>query len=260
MGDINTIKPRVEPVFYDHSSNKSILTYWKEKDCTENGPKSIVRLCKDAGLKSCFGVSTNFLTFPEAQTNLSKEGIEFIFGLELWVCDFPESLTPESQRSESKVIIRADNSEGYFDLKTIYTKVYTNPRNFYHKHRSSFVELKALWTPNLTLILPFYDSFVCQNTLTLGSIVPDLPAPPVIFREIDSGLLFEPIINAALDAYNVDRKFVEQKVKTIYYPTKAHFKAWQVYRCIKLRSSFQKPEMPYCCSDSFNFADWKALS
>ncbi len=249
----------ISPVFYDHSSSKSPLTYWKDKDCTEKGPKSIVRLCKDAGLKTCLGVSPNFLTFPEAQMNLAKESIDFTFGLELWVCNEPETLTPDSQLSESKVIIRADTSQGYFDLKSLYSKVYTNPKNFYHKHRTSFAEIKSMWTPNLTLVLPFFDSFVCQNTLTVASIVPDLPAPPLILREVDSGLPFAPLIDAALDAFNEGGKYPEQRVKTIFYPTKAHFKAWQVFRCIKNRSSFQKPQLDFCCSDNFSFDDYKRL-
>jgi DNA polymerase III alpha subunit len=226
---------------------------------TEKGPQSIVKICKDNGLKSCFGVSPNLLTFPEAQTNLAKEGVEFFFGLELWVCNEPDSLTPQSQLSESKVIIRADNSQGYFDLKAIYSKVYTNRANFYHRHRSSFAEIKALWTSNLTLILPFFDSFVCQNTLTVASIVPDLPVPPLIFREVDSGLPFAPLIDAALDQFNADKKYPEQRVKTVFYPTKAHFRAWQVLRCIKERSSYQKPELPYCCSDNFSFENYLRL-
>lgn len=250
----------VLPVFYDQSSSKSILTYWKDKDLTDKGAKSIVKLCKDNGLKSCFGVSSTFLTFPEAQTNLTKEGIDFAFGLELWVCNEPESLTPESQRSESKIIIRAETSQGYFDLKTIYSKIHTNPRNFYHRHRTSFAEIKSLWTPNLTLILPFFDSFVCQNTITLSSIVPDLPVSPLIFREVDSGLPFAPLIDAALNSFNEGGKYPEQRVKTIYYPTKAHFRAWQVFRCIKNRSSFQRPELDFCCSDNFSFEDYLRLS
>ena len=250
----------VLPVFYDHSSNKSILTYWKDKDCTPKGPKSIVALCKEAGLKSCFGVSTNFLTFPEAQNNLSKEGIEFFFGLELWICDNPEDLSPASLVSESKIIIRADNSQGYFDLRNIYSQIYTNKKNFYYKHRSSFKEISNLWTSNLTLILPFFDSFVFQNTLTIASILPNLPVKPLIFREIDSGLPFADLINKALHEYNINKDCQEQAVKTIYYPTRNHFKAWQNYRCIKLRSSFQKPQMDFCCSDRFNFEDWRKLN
>lgn len=259
-GGSQNVMNNILPIFYDHSSSRSLLTYWKDKDLTDKGPRSIVKLCKENGLKSCFGVSTTFLTFPEAQTNLSKEGIDFTFGLELWVCNEPESLTPASQLSESKIIIRADNSQGYFDLKTIYSKVYTNPANFYHRHRSSFTEIKSLWTPNLTLILPFFDSFIHQNTLSLASIVPELPSPPLIFREVDSGLPFAPLIDAALDAFNEGGKYPEQRVKTIYYPTKAHFKAWQVFRCIKNRSSFQKPQLEFCCSDNFSFEDWKRLT
>lgn len=248
------------PVWYDHSSGKSILTYWKDKDCIESGPQSIVKLCKENGIKSCFGVSTTFLTFPEAQLALSKEGIDFTFGIEFWICNDSESLTPASQLSESKIIIRADNSQGYFDLKAIYSKVYTNPKNFYHRHRASFSEVKALWTPNLTLVLPFFDSFICQNLLTISSIVPDFPCPPLIFREVNSGLPFAPLIDEALDAYNSELKYSEQQVKTIFYPTKAHFKAWQVFRCIKNRSSFQKPQLNFCCSNNFSLEDWKKLT
>ena len=250
----------IMPVFYDHSSNKSLLTYWKDKDCVEGGPQSIAHLCKEAGLKTCFGVSDNLLTFPEAQKSLSKEGVDFIFGLELWLCDDATQKNPESVLTEHKIIIRADNSQGYHDLIRLYTEIYTNRDYFYYKFRFDFKRLKPLWTENLTLILPFFDSFVCKNALTVASIVPDLPANPIIFREVDSGLPFHDIIDEALDRFNKNGFYKEEKVKTVFYTTKKDAKAWMVYRCISNHSSFQKPQMEFCCSDNFSFQDWVDLS
>lgn len=250
----------ITPVFYDHSSNKSLLTYWKAKDCAEHGPKSIVQLCKDAGLKTCFGVSDNFLTFPEAQKNLSKEGIEFTFGLETWICDDATQKVPESVKNEHKIIIRADNSQGYHDLTRIYSAIHTNRDHFYYKFRFDMGRLKPLWTENLTLILPFFDSFVHRNTLSLSSIVPDLPTAPLIFREVDSGLPFHGLIDKALDLFNQGGQYKEQRVKTIFYVSKAQAKSWMNYRSINLRSTFQKPQMDFCCSDNFSWQDWVTLS
>lgn len=248
------------PLFYDHSS-KGILVSWKESECIENGPQSIVKLAKEAGLKEVFGISDNFHTFFESQKNLKDQKIDYRFGLSMIMCADTNDKNEESLKTNHKIIIWGKNAASYRDLIKIYSACNSNIDNKYYVQRFDFQKLNKLWTDNLILSIPFFDSFIHKNTLEFGcNIIPDFPAPPVIFREQDSGLPFESLINKALDNYNKDNKFEEIKCKSIYYEKKDDFKAYMTYRAIKNRSTFQKPELNDFCSNKFCYESWKELN
>jgi DNA polymerase III alpha subunit len=152
------------------------------------------------------------------------------------------------------------NSNGYKDLIKLYSKIYTNINNKHYHFRGSWSVLKELWTENLLLSVPFFDSFLHRNTLNYGSaIVPDFPAKPVFMKEINSGLPFAPLIEEALDNFVKDSDYELINVKTIYYENYRDFKAWQIYRTIQLRTDFNKPEMNFCMSNQFCLEDYLKL-
>jgi len=172
------------PLWYDHGSEKIAINLLERKELTEGGQKSIVKLCKDHGIKECYGISNNFNTFIEAWKNLKEEKIDFRFGLEMILCDDSSIHTPDSLKNNHKIIIFARNSDAYKDLGKIFTACYVEKNNFYYQYRFDYKKLNPLWTNNLILALPFSDSFVSKNNLSFGAqIIPDLPAEPVILRE-----------------------------------------------------------------------------
>ena len=250
------------PLFYDQSSFKSILTYWKEKDSTPDGPSSIVSICKENGIKKCVGISKNFSTFIDAWKNLNAIGTELIWGIEFIMCDDTTVRTDESRLNEHKVIIMMKNKDGYGDLLKIYTACHTNPDNKYYIQRFDFKQLRPLWTDNLIMALPFFDSFIAKNLLSHGSaIVPDLSfTSPIIFREVGSDLPFAHLIDSALDKYNKDGRLEEIKTKTIYYKNRADFRAYSVYRCIMNKEVHSKPNMEHFGSQEFCFESYKELT
>lgn len=251
---------KVLPIWYDHSSRKSILTYWEAQDCTPEGPQSIIELCKGLGLKQCYGVSNNFHTFLEAWKGCKAAGIEFRFGLEIWLCDDAKVHTEESRRNEHKVIVFAKNSAAYKDLIKLFSACHADQTNKYYIQRFDCRQLKQYWTENLMLALPFFDSFLHANTLRHGaSIIPDFPAKPVIFREQGSGIPFAGLIDAALDVYNVDGGHEEVATKTIYYAKRADLDAYITYRVIQNRTSFNVPNLDFMCSPHFSVESWKEL-
>jgi DNA polymerase III alpha subunit len=185
-----------------------------------------------------------------------ENDLQLIFGLEMWVCSNPEDHTEASIADESKVIVFMRNGDGYKDLIKLYSKVYTNIKNKYYKFRGSYNILKEHWTDNLLLSVPFFDSFLARNTLNFGSaIVPDFPTRPIFMQEVNSGLPFEPLINEALMNFTKG-EYEIMKTKTIYYPDYSDSKAWTVFRTIKERSSFNKPQLDYCCSENFCLSDY----
>ena len=263
------------PLFHDTSDKRGLLTYNKPPDFSkakddkelielkaryEAGPQSIIKICKDYGITQCFGVSRFMNSYRDAFNNLKKEHIQYNFGLELIMCNDAKEHNEQSLINNHKVIVFSNNQPGYLDLIRISTACHNNIDNFYYEARFDYKQLKELWTNNLTLVIPFFDSFIHKNLLTFASIIPDLSfTNPVIYREIDSGLPFESLINKALDEFNKSGLMDEQNVKTIYYYKPEDSLAYQTYRCISNRSTLQKPELEFFCSSKFNFMDYLEL-
>ena len=248
------------PLFYNDSSRKSLMTYWTEKESTAEGPPSIVSLCKKAGLKQCFGVSTNFHSFLEGWKNLKAEGIQFCFGLQLTLCDDAKVHDQASLTNEHKIIVFAKNSQAYFDLIRLYTACASDQTNRYYIQRFDCKQLAKFWTDNMILALPFFDSFVHVNLLGYGaSRVPDFPVKPVLFREVSSGIPFASLVDRGLDRYNQNKQCEEIRTKTIYYEKRDDFDAYITERARRQRGSFNKPNLDYMCSPHFCFESWKEL-
>jgi DNA polymerase III alpha subunit len=258
------------PLFYDHTSGKSLLTLWDEKDCEEGGPTSIISLAKKAGLKDLFLISPNFHPFIEGMKICDKYGINFHFGLVINVTDnrfLAISPTGDKENDNrlvqsSRVIIVMKNSEGYRDLVHIYNDYATNKDGRVKDTPVyDWSSLKSKWTNNLLLLIPFWDSFVANNALVHNcKIVPDFPCPPIFIREYNTEHPHEFIINRAIDRFNVGNQYDEINGKTIYYEKESDFEAYIVYRCKEERTTFNKPEHDYLCSNKFSFETWENIS
>ncbi len=135
---------QIIPIFYDHTSQRSILTPWLSSETTPDGPQSFLKLAKDAGLKEVYFVSKNFYSFIETWRNAQKLELKLIFGLELLICRDSTEKSEESTNDESKVIIWIRNGEGYKDLIKIYSAIYTNKENKYYHFRGSWSLLKEM--------------------------------------------------------------------------------------------------------------------
>lgn len=246
------------PIWHDHGAKRSTLVYWTDdKELTPHGPKSIVKLCQEIGLKQCVAVSDTFSTFIEAYKAFDKVGIQYVFGLDLIVGGDLSIKSDDGKKLESKVTIFIRNSQGYQDLIKLFTDCHTNPDRKVNGRISSYYRydwgaLKKMWTDNLSLALPFFDSPIARNSTVWGSqIIPDFPVLPILFREVAAQHPMEQTINAALDEFNKDGRCVEQRVKNIYYARRADLKANMMYRTIHRKSSFAKPELEFFCSPEF---------
>jgi len=245
------------PIFYSDSSQRATNVWWPEKDCeSPDGPQSIITLAKKTGLKEVYFVSTRMYDFPAALKLCEQNNLQLIFGLELWVCSNSEEHSEASVADESKVIVFMKNSDAYFDIIKLYSRVYGNIKNKYYKMRASWSILKECWTPNLLLAISFFDGFYARNTLNYGSsIIPDFPDKPIFLKEVNSGLPFEDILYESLNNFTKG-EYEVVRVKTIYYNNYQDFRAWQVYRSIHFRSNFSNPEMNFCMSNQFCLEDY----
>lgn len=183
---------------------------------------------------------------------------QFIFGLKICVCADMNDKSDESLKTESNVIIFIKNTQGYSDLIRISNRAWTD--GFYYQGRADWTLLKKYWTPNLSLALPFFSSFIAKNQMTFSNIVPDFPVPPTLFKEMESGLPFAPILDHAVDKFAREQGLGVQDVKSIYYASGSDYDAYTTFRAIHNRSEFARPNVDHMCSDRFSFKAWQELT
>jgi DNA polymerase III alpha subunit len=246
------------PIFSSHYGLFSSLLTLEEPGKTKPGnPVSVFDIAVAHSLKQVILVDDSIGGFIEAYKGACKAGAHLIFGLKLCVCANMSDKTDESAKTESNIIIFVRNSAGYSDLIRIQNRAATD--GFHHHGRTDWKTLKTYWTDNLALALPFFSSFIACNLLTMSSIVPDFPVPPVLFREVDSGLPFAPMIEEALVRFADDKRLAIQNTKSIYYEKASDFDAYTVFRAIGNRGQYQRPQVDHMASDRFSFENYLSL-
>ena len=194
--------------------------------------------------------------FLEAYTNAKEVGVKLIFGLRLTFCPDLSDKSEEGRANSFKNIIFIKNEKGYKDLIKIYTRAAQD--GFYYEPRMDFRTLKSMWTDDLLLGIPFYDSFLYNNKYTNSQCIPNFSfAAPVFFIEDNDALLDEDlaasVINFCKDKYEV------VKSKSIYYKNKEDFSAYLTHRCINKRTSLDKPNFDGMCSNEFCYESYKEV-
>lgn len=267
--DETTMSQAILPIFRSHYSIcLGSLTLEEPGKAKPGNPVSVFDLAKEAGLTEVTLVDTRIDGFIQALKSADKTGVKLMYGIKLVVCADVADKTIESRRTESKVIILIRNTAGYSDLLRIWSRAWGAEGHIRYKlggeeyayGRADWRMLKAFWTPNLVLALPYTSSFIAVNTTTFHSICPDLPTVPWVFREIDSRLPDAPLIDAAIDRYTAQvPEATVVPCKTIAYASAADFKAYAVLRCIGEGSSWEDG-VDGLCSDTFSFESWRTLN
>ncbi len=251
----------VLPIFGSHFSlpqNGSLLTLEEPGKAKLGGPVSIFDLVKEGGLKEVVIADDRPDGFISAYKVSTRLGIKLCYGLKLVVCADADIKDDASLTTESKVIIFAQDTDGYHKLVSIWSRAAT--RGFYYTQRTSWAWLREQWSGNLLLALPWASSFIAKNVLSFACIVPDLPCAPWVFREINTELPFTNLIDSAINRYIKENPIAQvQDTKSIYYTHKADFIPYQVLRAVGNRSSFACPNVDHLSVDTFSFEDWKAL-
>lgn len=243
------------PLFKSHYSiGASILTIDDPAKTIEGGPSSIIKIAKDNGLKEVFLVEDSVSGLIESFESFQKAEIKLILGYRVTCCDDLEVKDEESRKSNHKVIVFPRNEQGRLELIKIASRAAKD--GFYYEPRLDLKYLNEVWSDNLLLAIPFYDSFIYQNTMTFSQIVPEFSEiKPVYFIE-ENDLPFDEIIKKAVENY-IGENGETQFVKSIYYEKRADFKAWQTFKCIDKRTSLGVPNMEFCSSAEFSFESWK---
>jgi DNA polymerase-3 subunit alpha len=244
------------PLFKSHYSiGKSILTL-ANVETEPDEADSVFNICKDNGLDQVVVTDDNMSGFLEAYTNSKENNINLIFGMRLTVCSDMYQKDADSLKTNNKILIFIKNEEGYKRLIKIFSLA--SRKGFYYEPRIDYKNLKDNWDEeSLSLAIPFYDSYIFNNTLFSSICVPEFEfSKPVYFIE-DNDLPFDEIIkNKTENQARVEGRET-QKTQSIYYNQKKDFKAYLTFRCINNRSTLDKPQLDHMTSDEFCFESWK---
>ena len=218
------------PLFKSHYSiGKSILTLKNPEKAEEGGPDSIFSIAQEHELKQVCLVEDSLVGFLEAKKTCEEVGINLYFGLRIEI----------ENGSLYKVIIFAKNSEGVKDLNSIYSNKFCSEDKF------SIDSLKLLWTDNLLLVIPFYDSFIFNNTLSFTGCMPVFNFTNPSFFIENNGLPFDHIVRKKVTDYCESNSYETLEAKSIYYKNKSDFDAWLTYK-IATNRRFGKNQSLYC--------------
>ena len=240
-----------------YSIGKSILTLDDPITHKEGGSDSIFAIAKENNLKTVVLVEDSLTGFLQAKKMSEKYNINLVFGLRIDMKqNADEDPKEESSSSTHKIIIFAKTAKGCSILNNIYSEAFTKKYNAVDEKL-----LKKFWRKKeLELAIPFYDSFIFNNTMKFSNCTPSFSfADPNFFVESNS-LPFDSLLRDRVERY-ANKKDKIIKTKSIYYKNKSDVKALQTYKCICGRSfgnkTLSKPNLDHFGSNEFCFESWK---
>lgn len=248
----------VLPVFQSqYSLGKSILTLAapNANGVDENSPVSVFDIAVKHELPHVVIVDDSISGFLEANQNAKKAKVKLTFGVRLRCIEDITNKSETSLKTLHKVIVLIKNPDGYADLIKITSCA--AKAGFYYKPNIDFTHLKALWTPNLLLVIPFYDSFLFMNALHGHLCVPNFAfAEPTFFLE-NSGLPFDGAVQRKVKTFASSIQAPIVPTRTICYYKQDDFLSYLTFRCIHSRTAIEKPELEHCSSNKFSFEHWE---
>lgn len=193
--------------------------------------------------------------FLEAFENSKNAGLQLTYGLRMTCTQDVNEKSEESLSRNHKIIIFHNNNGGYQRLINLFTQA-ASKDCFYYEPRVDFKMLKTFWdNTDLTLAIPFYDSFLYRNALSYSCCVPDFGYTEPVFFVEDNLLPVDGIVRARVDEYA--NKHLVVPTKTICYEKRSDYKAYLTFRCINNRTTLNKPEFEHMSSNEFCLESWQ---
>jgi DNA polymerase-3 subunit alpha len=239
------------PLFKSHYSlGRSILTL-EDKDEMDDYPDSIIQICKQNKMKELYLVEDNMSSFLEAYSNCRKNKIKLNYGLRISVTESISDKSEESKTKSSKIILFFKNKKGYQQLTKLYS--IAAKEGFYYEPRLDYETISKNWTDDLILCIPFYDSFIFNNTLRNSLCIPQFDFTKPIFFIEDNDLPFDALVKQKALSFAEKNGLKIYKAQSIFYNLREDFKAYLTFRCINNRSILNKPNLDHMSSNEFCF-------
>ena len=253
------------PIFTsDASLGKSILTTDKGTEIKEDAPISVFSIAKTHNLEQIFLCENSMVSFNAAYKNALDLGKQLIFGVKFLITNNPLDKEDKSKHSDSNVVVWIKNGAGYKDLIDMYSAIHANPDNYFWDkfafkalYRGTWKILQDRMTDNLAMTIPFYDSFLHKNLLTYGSmIVPEFGRIKPTFMLEEHELPFDGMLRECVSNYCSNNGYPLAEAHSCYYYNDSDAKAFQVFKCITTRESYELPNMEYFSQNTFSFQSY----
>jgi DNA polymerase-3 subunit alpha len=239
------------PLFKSHYSlGRSILTL-EDKDEKDDYPDSIIQICKENKMKELYLVEDNMSSFLEAYSNCRKNNIKLNYGLRISVTESISDKSEESKTKSSKIILFFKNKKGYQQLTKLYSVA--AKEGFYYEPRLDYETISKNWSDDLILCIPFYDSFIFNNTLKNSLCIPQFDFTKPIFFIEDNDLPFDSLVKQKALSFAEKNDLKIYKTQSVFYKERKDFKAYLTFRCINNRSVLNKPNLDHMSSNEFCF-------
>jgi DNA polymerase-3 subunit alpha len=239
------------PLFKSHYSlGRSILTL-EDKDEKDDYPDSIIQICKENKMKELYLVEDNMSSFLEAYSNCRKNNIKLNYGLRISVTESISDKSEESKTKSSKIILFFKNKKGYRQLTKLYS--IAAKEGFYYEPRLDYETISKNWSDDLILCIPFYDSFIFNNTLKNSLCIPQFDFTKPIFFIEDNDLPFDSLVKQKALSFAEKNDLKIYKTQSVFYKERKDFKAYLTFRCINNRSVLNKPNLDHMSSNEFCF-------
>ena len=239
------------PIFKSHYSlGRSILTL-EDKAEKDDYPDSIIQICIENKIKQLYLVEDNMSSFLEAYSNCRKNNIKLNYGLRISVTESISDKSEESKTKSSKIILFFKNKKGYQLLTKLYS--IAAKEGFYYEPRLDYETISKNWTDDLILCIPFYDSFIFNNTLKNSLCIPQFNFTKPIFFIEDNDLPFDELVKQKALSFAEKNDLEIYKTQSVFYKERKDFKAYLTFRCINNRSVLNKPNLDHMSSNGFCF-------
>lgn len=218
----------------------------------KEGPPNLVDLCVKYKVNPCVVVEDSMAGFWQIYKSLSQANIQMIFGLRL---SFVDNAADKESHNPHKNIIFVKNPQGYKTLIKISSIANTD---FFHQGegRVDYNFIHSLWSDDLVMGIPFYDSFLYKNLFTLNTCVPDYrDIKPTVFWESHEKP-HDKILLKSCTNYAKENGLELQEARSIYYENRQDFLAWKARKVMAnsnhgKENTLMNANLNHCSSDTF---------
>lgn len=238
------------PIFTSNFSiSKSILTL--DENPEQDGADSILEIAKSNNLKQVVLMESTFIGFKKETEAFDKAGVQLIFGIRFNICN--NRLDEEKVRAESehKVVVFAKNSNGCRQLMKLYSFVQTKSGGFL-----DYQLLKERFSDDLLVVVPFYDSFISQNSFWGKKCLPELSFCSPVMWVGEHGLPFDKVLRQKTLDFAAKNGYPTQEIHHIYYKSPEDISPMITYKILTNRQggkaqTLDKPELAHFGSSEF---------
>lgn len=239
------------PVFStSFSIGDSILTL--DEKPSQDGADSLLDIVKELGLKQVVVVDSTMIGFKKSHEIFKKLGVQLIFGVKFSAANnrFDEPSLRET--SHHRVIVFAKNDAGCKELVKLYSEAHTKSDGFL-----DYSLLKEIWSENLDLVFPFYNSFIHKNNFYGKQCLPEYSFTRPTFLVGDHGLPYDDILRTKTLDYATNHGLNVQEAHFIYYKNRKNIDSFVTYSILTNRKAgkpqtLDRPELEGMGSAEFS--------